>query len=816
MKPNINWKAKLAFTLSLLLLAAGSLLSATIGGTITNENVLPVGGAQVQLTKLWPNANNHEMVFRTTMTNPAGAYLFNDIPDGDYHVSAIAPDYVRSFYVSDTGQILVVEIDADDTEVVGIDIQLIPQNDPPPPPNFARVSGFVYNLENAPLPNLRVGVVTTNNLNAPLPNLGSFTNQFGHYMIQGLQPGTYKTCVLVQNLPVAWSAEFTAAAGTMTDSINIFWDAPPPPQTGSISGNVIGIQNNMGVMINVGLVTLDDSTAVLPNLIGHVGNQGHYMINHIPVGAYRACVLGPEGAPIAYSDPVTVIANQIVENVDIIVGVFTGYSISGTIYGPDNQPLHYGVVVLRSANNPGGNMHHMFRTVHVDSLGAYIFHNIPAGQYILSIWTHLAPVVFYPSTFNISEAQPVVVTDQNLTGINITIPAPQTYTISGYVKDAATQAPLPGIKVRTDRMGFHHFPVHDPMFNNELQAVTDATGYYSITAPAGHYTLAAVDTTHYYRIQFYDHVLRPFQATVIDLNTDLTNINFDLIPREDSLQCRISGTVTADGEAITYPVLVVAVSSDEDWEETTVTNAAGSYTLNHLRPGNYYVVAYSLYAPPTYYDNALTWEDADLIPVNGPVNNINFNLISTDADGPANLSGTITDGSNAISNVIVMLTDTQNQILGFARTDAQGYYEITNAPAGNYTVIASKLGFDSVEQPLVLDQSTALDMVLGVPTANSDAVVPALIGLVSNYPNPFNPNTTVFVSTAKDSRVAVRIYNSKGQLIRTLLNSALKAGTHTLDWNGTDESGRPVSSGVYLVRLQGEGFAASRKMTLMK
>ncbi len=815
---NLN---KVTFLLMLLFLVGtiGSLVSATIGGTIYDELDAPKPNAQVQLYRLYPNAQNHEMLYRTTMTNASGAYEFLNIVEADYHVAAIAPEYVRSFYVSPDGDIQVVEIDADDQEVVGIDIQLLPQNDPPPPPQCTSVSGRVFNLDNVPLNHIPVGVVSINNLNQPLPNLMTMTGMNGFYILRNLLPGTYKTCVLGPNqLPVAYSAEFTLVENAQIDSVDIIFDAPPPPALGSISGHVIGLPPNPNMMATVGLVTLDDLNTPLPGLTGHVGWSGYYVIRYIPVGTYKACFLGQDGLPVAYSEPVTVIANEMIQNVDIIVGAVTGFSVSGTVFNSMNVPVTQGVVELRSVPNPAQpNMNHMHRVTQIDSLGNYLFTNVPAGQYIVAVWTQLSPVVFYPSTFDIALAIPVVVTDADLTGINVTLPVVQTYTISGYVKDAATEAPLAGIKVRTDRMGFHHFPMQHPMFNNEFNAITDATGFYSITAPYGRYTLAAVDTTHYYRIQWYDHAFMPFQADVIVLDQDFTNVNFDLFPRQDSLQCSISGIITENGAPVTYPVTVVAVSSDEDWEESTISDASGSYTINNVRPGHYYVVAYSLYAPPTYYNNVMTWEDADLVLVYGAIGNINFDLINTDADGPSNLGGIITDSSNQpLSNVIVMLSNSQGQLIGFSRTDSEGNYYISNVPTDSYTVSAVKMGYATSTQDVYLIGNDFLNLSLMAPTANDDSVLPVLSGKVSNYPNPFNPNTTISLALAKDSDVTVRIYNVKGQVIKNLLNGKVKAGSHTLQWNGTDDNGSPVSSGIYLVKLQGEGFASSRKMTLMK
>ncbi|HOZ01622.1 MAG TPA: FlgD immunoglobulin-like domain containing protein, partial [Candidatus Syntrophosphaera sp.] len=87
---------------------------------------------------------------------------------------------------------------------------------------------------------------------------------------------------------------------------------------------------------------------------------------------------------------------------------------------------------------------------------------------------------------------------------------------------------------------------------------------------------------------------------------------------------------------------------------------------------------------------------------------------------------------------------------------------------------------------------------------------------VSNYPNPFNPSTTISLSLSKDSPVSVKIYNVKGQCVKTLLDGNAKAGIQNLVWNGTDNQGKAVTSGIYLVKLSGNGFSNSHKMTLLK
>lgn len=111
-----------------------------------------------------------------------------------------------------------------------------------------------------------------------------------------------------------------------------------------------------------------------------------------------------------------------------------------------------------------------------------------------------------------------------------------------------------------------------------------------------------------------------------------------------------------------------------------------------------------------------------------------------------------------------------------------------------------------------------INIISGIATANSDENSPEInvSFLHPNYPNPFNPQTTLSFSLAKASPASLKIYNLKGQLIRTLISSQLAKGDHTAVWNGTDDNNQPVSSGVYLYKLETPDFNRSQKMVLMK
>ncbi|HNT52497.1 MAG TPA: FlgD immunoglobulin-like domain containing protein, partial [Candidatus Syntrophosphaera sp.] len=105
----------------------------------------------------------------------------------------------------------------------------------------------------------------------------------------------------------------------------------------------------------------------------------------------------------------------------------------------------------------------------------------------------------------------------------------------------------------------------------------------------------------------------------------------------------------------------------------------------------------------------------------------------------------------------------------------------------------------------------------GYVVSNDDPGVPALATeLCGNYPNPFNPSTTISFSVKEALPVSIGIYNLKGQLVRTLVNEDKAAGSHSVSWDGRDDNGSPVSSGVYFYKMHAGKYSSTKKMILMK
>lgn len=85
---------------------------------------------------------------------------------------------------------------------------------------------------------------------------------------------------------------------------------------------------------------------------------------------------------------------------------------------------------------------------------------------------------------------------------------------------------------------------------------------------------------------------------------------------------------------------------------------------------------------------------------------------------------------------------------------------------------------------------------------NPDGSAPQTFTLFQNYPNPFNPETEIRFLLDKERNVELKVYNTVGQLVKTLTKSKMSGGYHTLIWDGTNEKGRNVPSGVYIYSLE--------------
>jgi hypothetical protein len=94
--------------------------------------------------------------------------------------------------------------------------------------------------------------------------------------------------------------------------------------------------------------------------------------------------------------------------------------------------------------------------------------------------------------------------------------------------------------------------------------------------------------------------------------------------------------------------------------------------------------------------------------------------------------------------------------------------------------------------------------------------VPNATALMQNFPNPFNPSTTLAFDVAKAGNVTIQVYDVSGRLVVTLLNAYREIGRHRVEWNGKNANGSLVPSGIYFYRMRAAGYDATKKMILVR
>ena len=99
---------------------------------------------------------------------------------------------------------------------------------------------------------------------------------------------------------------------------------------------------------------------------------------------------------------------------------------------------------------------------------------------------------------------------------------------------------------------------------------------------------------------------------------------------------------------------------------------------------------------------------------------------------------------------------------------------------------------------------------------NSNDLIPEEYHLSQNFPNPFNPSTTIHYSLPRNNFVHLRVIDLEGREVKTLINGFQTRGNKSITWNAKNNQGRPASAGMYFYLIESGEFFATRKMILIK
>ena len=187
----------------------------------------------------------------------------------------------------------------------------------------------------------------------------------------------------------------------------------------------------------------------------------------------------------------------------------------------------------------------------------------------------------------------------------------------------------------------------------------------------------------------------------------------------------------------------------------------------------------------------------------------------------------VTYNPETSESVDYVLLKINNEPGEFTFSDSTGNFNV-KIPTGIYDIYAERLFYDDVimyEVEVVDGEFTDISIPMFTTTeAEENGIIPTTNNFkLKNYPNPFKPSgagrgpaTTIEFLITEGNKISLSIYNIRGQLVKTLINSYLDRGKHQISWNGKNESGQSVSSGIYYCRLKSGNQETVRKMILIK
>ena len=275
-----------------------------------------------------------------------------------------------------------------------------------------------------------------------------------------------------------------------------------------------------------------------------------------------------------------------------------------------------------------------------------------------------------------------------------------------------------------------------------------------------------------------------------------------------------------DNEGVTPPADIYQPDSRfAPWpywksEFVATTDRDGNYKIK-LSPGEYYVYAWYDSYPVEYASKVI-----ENVVVEGEME-LNIALAEQEIVLRGDVEGE--DGGPADS-VMISIVDPDTRTLAVALTDNAGAFEVA-LPKGSYDILADgsrKYGKVEAASSVELAASGNLTIRFGQGLLDNSASLvqggelPKAFSLGQNSPNPFNPSTTISYQVSEPSNVEINVYDIRGAKVKSLVNEFTQSGSYKVHWDGSDSSGRKVSSGVYFYRMRAGSFEVIKKMVLLK
>jgi hypothetical protein len=292
----------------------------------------------------------------------------------------------------------------------------------------------------------------------------------------------------------------------------------------------------------------------------------------------------------------------------------------------------------------------------------------------------------------------------------------------------------------------------------------------------------------------------------------------------------------APGYAISARKIYYSSNGGDTWNLITAAAGASPYTWNIASIPN----------GAQYRVKVVVEDDGSpvLFGADASASNFTINRPGGDTRGPAVVAGSIAVNPDPVRvpQPVSLTASISDVLTGNSNvTSAEWSHGASPAPAGSGTAMGGTFGSPTAGVTATIDSQTlspvsdtiwvrgrdaagnwgnATSLVVIVnselTTDVIDGSMPIRYALHAAAPNPFNPKTAIRFDLPHAGLVRLAIYDISGRHVRTLVDGSMEAGSRVVDWNGKDDGGHTVGSGIYLYRLDAAAFSQTRKMVLLK
>jgi protocatechuate 3,4-dioxygenase beta subunit len=823
-----------------------------------------------------------------TTSDADGEYVVSGLSSGSYYVSAWSEAYINEFYdgVHNQSQASAVEVvDPDTTKNIDFALTL-----------GGSISGVVTDKEGNPLVDVYMLAISFPIDTTHIPEdfvwnaYGkAVTDETGRYEIKGLPGSTYYVSA-ESHTPYGRAFRWYDNALTQSDATlipvqvgeqvtDIDLQLPFSTPDGFIAGRVTASDGHPIAGASIRVQTFESFPGD-PNYWQETktNSDGNYIVKDLMSGySYLVSVWvtdgwqkihrwWPDSEDREHAEPVIVGAPDNPENIDFELPILRqSASISGRVLDLNHQPLE-GAQIQVSPAPPASTdsmvTHEIWASGSTDKEGYYQVDHLPAGHYRVHAqhWQDNAfGEQWYDHAQDPEKATIITLaTDERRTEIDFNLDVRPRYgAIVGQVVDKESGSPLERAFVQIQRKGESesvNSSFAPRMWNR--YAITDENGRFNVDwLYEGEYLVAVYANGGF---TYYEQGIVAEQATpVLVTGGERTEISISL-----TLEKRGSGSISglvANGmtdlifepfSPLPYNIAVVIARpaiTILSWPESArfysaIVNPDGTYQLQGLPAGEYYVMSFAPWSIAKYYDDVYDPAKATLVMVEEEMTTtgIDFNLdpirwLELDQrmapqPGSSTIHGFVkSENGDAVPGAMVYVLDESNHPVSYAMSDENGYYQVSGLLAGEYVVQAGNFGFvsqyngtsDDFEdtEPIAVSGEKEINFVLppnSTTDVDQDNSLPQSIQLLGNYPNPFNPETTIQYHIDRTARVQLTIYNINGKRINQLVNQTQAAGEYHITWRGVNQEGEQVASGVYFYRLNIDTEQLHGKMMLLR